>query len=54
MAALLNCIRRRANANANVNTNAKVSPFSHSAGLQAQTCKALLYRKHGDPSQVVK
>ncbi|XP_076592486.1 enoyl-[acyl-carrier-protein] reductase, mitochondrial [Chaetodon auriga] len=34
--------------------NANVSPFSHSAGLRAQTCKALQYRKHGDPSQVVK
>ncbi|XP_070691491.1 enoyl-[acyl-carrier-protein] reductase, mitochondrial [Pempheris klunzingeri] len=33
---------------------ASVSLFSHSAGLAAPTCKALLYRKHGDPSQVVK
>ncbi|GAA6220378.1 trans-2-enoyl-CoA reductase, mitochondrial [Lates japonicus] len=34
--------------------SANVSHFSHSARLSAQTCKALLYRKHGDPSQVVK
>ncbi|XP_010729915.3 enoyl-[acyl-carrier-protein] reductase, mitochondrial [Larimichthys crocea] len=33
--------------------DAAASAFSHSAGLGAQTCKALLYRKHGDPSQVV-
>ncbi|XP_053183932.1 enoyl-[acyl-carrier-protein] reductase, mitochondrial [Scomber japonicus] len=33
--------------------HAKVSYLSHSAGLSAQTCKALQYRKHGDPSQVV-
>ncbi|XP_023256865.1 enoyl-[acyl-carrier-protein] reductase, mitochondrial [Seriola lalandi dorsalis] len=33
--------------------NANVSHFSHSAGLSAQTCKTLLYRKHGDPSQTV-
>lgn len=46
-AALLTCSRHRAN------TNAKVSLFSHSAGLAAQTCKALLFRRHGDPSQVV-
>uniref|UniRef100_A0A3Q2SND5 Enoyl-[acyl-carrier-protein] reductase, mitochondrial n=1 Tax=Fundulus heteroclitus TaxID=8078 RepID=A0A3Q2SND5_FUNHE len=32
---------------------AKVSPFSHSAGRCAQTCQALVYRKHGDPSRVV-
>lgn len=31
-----------------------VSLFSHSAGLAAPTCEALLYRKHGDPPQVVK
>ncbi|CAF93768.1 unnamed protein product, partial [Tetraodon nigroviridis] len=30
------------------------SHFSHSAGPRAQTCQALLYRKHGDPTQVVK
>lgn len=30
-----------------------VSHFSHSAGLGAQTCHALLYRKHGNPTQVV-
>ncbi|XP_018554159.1 enoyl-[acyl-carrier-protein] reductase, mitochondrial [Lates calcarifer] len=34
--------------------NANVSHFSHSARLSAQTCKALLYRRHGDPSQIVK
>lgn len=45
--ALLKCTRHRGNVDANV------SLFSHSAGLQAQTCKALLYRKHGDPPQVV-
>lgn len=33
--------------------NANVSLFSHSAGLRAQTCKALRYRTHGDPSRVV-
>ncbi|XP_041650002.1 enoyl-[acyl-carrier-protein] reductase, mitochondrial [Cheilinus undulatus] len=43
--ALVKCLRHRSNAN----------PFLHtqSAGLATQTCKALLYRKHGDPSQVV-
>lgn len=46
MAALLKFTRLPANAN--------VFPFSHSAGHRALTCKALLYRKHGDPSQVVK
>ncbi|KAM9353888.1 enoyl-[acyl-carrier-protein] reductase, mitochondrial [Symphorus nematophorus] len=45
VAAFLDCTRHRANAN--------VSLFSHSAGLRAQTCTALLYRKHGDPSQIV-
>lgn len=45
VAALLKCTRRRANAN--------VSLFSTSAGHRAQTCTALRYRKHGDPSQVV-
>ncbi|XP_068180133.1 enoyl-[acyl-carrier-protein] reductase, mitochondrial isoform X2 [Antennarius striatus] len=30
-----------------------VSHLSYSAGLRALTCKALLYRKHGDPSKVV-
>ncbi|CAK6959048.1 enoyl- reductase%2C mitochondrial [Scomber japonicus] [Scomber scombrus] len=44
-AALLNLSRHR--------DHAKVSHLSHSAGLSAQTCKALQYRKHGDPSQVV-
>lgn len=44
-AALVTCSRHRDNAN--------VSLFSHSAGLAAPTCKALLFRKHGDPSQVV-
>ncbi|XP_040899873.1 enoyl-[acyl-carrier-protein] reductase, mitochondrial [Toxotes jaculatrix] len=44
-AALLKLSRHRDNAN--------VSHFSHSAGLSAQTCTALLYRKHGDPSQVI-
>ncbi|XP_026227037.1 enoyl-[acyl-carrier-protein] reductase, mitochondrial isoform X2 [Anabas testudineus] len=33
--------------------HANVCHLSHSAGLSAQTCKALLYRKHGDPCQVV-
>ncbi|XP_042345130.1 enoyl-[acyl-carrier-protein] reductase, mitochondrial [Plectropomus leopardus] len=33
--------------------HANVSLFSLSAGLAAPTCKALLFRKHGDPSQVV-
>ncbi|XP_030015216.1 enoyl-[acyl-carrier-protein] reductase, mitochondrial-like [Sphaeramia orbicularis] len=32
---------------------ANVAHFSHSAGLSAQTCRALQYKKHGDPSQVV-
>uniref|UniRef100_UPI0037E866F4 enoyl-[acyl-carrier-protein] reductase, mitochondrial n=1 Tax=Semicossyphus pulcher TaxID=241346 RepID=UPI0037E866F4 len=44
--ALLKCSRHRGNAN--------VSLFTHSAGLSTKTCKALLYRKHGDPSKVVK
>ncbi|KAK2844854.1 hypothetical protein Q5P01_011513 [Channa striata] len=44
-AALINLSRQRANAN--------VSNFSHSAGLSAPTCKALQYRKHGDPCKVV-
>ncbi|XP_060906167.1 enoyl-[acyl-carrier-protein] reductase, mitochondrial [Labrus mixtus] len=39
------CSRHRA--------NASVSLYTQSAGLATQTCKALLYRKHGDPSQVV-
>ncbi|MEQ2238895.1 hypothetical protein ILYODFUR_037987 [Ilyodon furcidens] len=32
---------------------ANVSHFSHSAGRCSQTCQALIYRKHGDPSRVV-
>ncbi|XP_029306707.1 enoyl-[acyl-carrier-protein] reductase, mitochondrial [Cottoperca gobio] len=44
-AALSQCSRHSENAN--------VSLFSHSAGLAAQTCKTLLFRKHGDPSKVV-
>ncbi|XP_068614951.1 enoyl-[acyl-carrier-protein] reductase, mitochondrial [Brachionichthys hirsutus] len=43
--ALSKCTRRDDNVN--------VSLFSHSTGLQAPTCKALLYREHGDPSKVV-
>ncbi|XP_074538803.1 enoyl-[acyl-carrier-protein] reductase, mitochondrial [Halichoeres trimaculatus] len=43
--AILKCSRRRGNVN--------VPLFTQSAGLATQTCKALLYRKHGDPSQVV-
>lgn len=39
--------KRRGNAIANA------ALFSHSTGLRAQTCKALLYRKHGDPLQAV-
>ncbi|XP_027865369.1 enoyl-[acyl-carrier-protein] reductase, mitochondrial isoform X1 [Xiphophorus couchianus] len=42
--ALLNCPKH---------TKARVSLFSHSAGRCAQTCQALIYRKHGDPSGVV-
>ncbi|XP_047454343.1 enoyl-[acyl-carrier-protein] reductase, mitochondrial isoform X2 [Mugil cephalus] len=34
-------------------SDANVSHFSHSAGRPAPTCKALLYRHHGDPSRVV-
>ncbi|XP_075907074.1 enoyl-[acyl-carrier-protein] reductase, mitochondrial [Nelusetta ayraudi] len=34
--------------------NALVCPFSISSGRRAQACQALLFRKHGDPSQVVK
>lgn len=34
--------------------NALVCPFSSSSGRRAHTCPALLFRKHGDPSQVVK
>ncbi|XP_028985479.1 enoyl-[acyl-carrier-protein] reductase, mitochondrial [Betta splendens] len=45
VAALLKLPRHRDHAN--------VCPFSHSAGLSAQTCRALLHRKHGDPCQVV-
>ncbi|XP_034731106.1 enoyl-[acyl-carrier-protein] reductase, mitochondrial isoform X2 [Etheostoma cragini] len=48
-AALLKCSRHKDNGNVTVN----VSRFSHSAGLAAQPCKALLFRKHGNPSQVV-
>ncbi|KAK2909996.1 enoyl-[acyl-carrier-protein] reductase, mitochondrial isoform X6 [Channa argus] len=44
-AALLNVSRHRANAN--------VFHFSHSAGLSARTCKALQFRKHGDPCKVI-
>ncbi|KAG7475006.1 enoyl-acyl-carrier-reductase, mitochondrial [Solea senegalensis] len=33
--------------------NANACHFTHSAGLRAQTCKALVYSKHGDPAQVV-
>lgn len=47
MTCLLECTGNRANANANV------CHFSQSAGLRAQTCTALRFRKHGDPSQVV-
>lgn len=32
--------------------DANVSPFSHSAG-RSQTCRALVYRNHGDPSRVI-
>ncbi|XP_013876699.1 enoyl-[acyl-carrier-protein] reductase, mitochondrial [Austrofundulus limnaeus] len=42
--AFLRCLRH---------LDANVSPFSHSAGRCSQTCQALVYRKHGDPSQVV-
>ncbi|XP_031145311.1 enoyl-[acyl-carrier-protein] reductase, mitochondrial isoform X2 [Sander lucioperca] len=48
-AALLKCSRHKDNGNVTAN----VSLFSHSAGLAAQPCKALLFRKHGNPSQVV-
>ncbi|XP_071769258.1 enoyl-[acyl-carrier-protein] reductase, mitochondrial [Centroberyx gerrardi] len=34
-------------------TRANTTHFSHSAGLSAQRCTALVYRNHGDPSQVV-
>lgn len=44
-AALLKLSRRR--------DQTHVSHLSHSAGPGAQTCKALQFRKHGDPSQVV-
>ncbi|XP_004551026.2 enoyl-[acyl-carrier-protein] reductase, mitochondrial [Maylandia zebra] len=43
-AAVSQCFRHR---------DASVSHFSHSAGLSVQTCKALVYRTHGDPSRVV-
>ncbi|XP_058504225.1 enoyl-[acyl-carrier-protein] reductase, mitochondrial [Solea solea] len=33
--------------------NANACHFTHSAGPRAQTCKALVYSKHGDPAQVV-
>lgn len=42
--ALIKCPKHR---------KASVSLFSHSAGRCAQTCQALIYRKHGDPSRVV-
>ncbi|XP_032375478.1 enoyl-[acyl-carrier-protein] reductase, mitochondrial isoform X2 [Etheostoma spectabile] len=48
-AALFKCSRHKDNGNVTAN----VSLFSHSAGLKAQPCKALLFRKHGNPSQVV-
>ncbi|XP_029959088.1 enoyl-[acyl-carrier-protein] reductase, mitochondrial [Salarias fasciatus] len=32
--------------------DANVSPFSHSAG-RSQTCRALVYRTHGEPSRVI-
>ncbi|XP_056300130.1 enoyl-[acyl-carrier-protein] reductase, mitochondrial isoform X1 [Pseudoliparis swirei] len=44
-AALLKCPRHWGNAN--------VSLFSHAAGPAAHTSTALLFRKHGDPSQVL-
>lgn len=43
-AAVSQCFRHR---------DASVSHFSLLAGLSAQTCKALVYRTHGDPSRVV-
>lgn len=47
------CRRSFAAVRANFIANANASLFSHSVGLAAQTYTALLYRKHGDPSQVV-
>lgn len=43
--ALIKSLRLRAKAN--------LPACYQSAGLASQTCKALLYRRHGDPSQVV-
>ncbi|XP_037532772.1 enoyl-[acyl-carrier-protein] reductase, mitochondrial [Nematolebias whitei] len=37
----------------NGHRDANVSPFSVSAGRYEQTCRALVYRNHGDPSRVV-
>lgn len=38
---------------ASLTNNAKVANFCHSSTLEASSCRALRYNKHGDPSQVV-